>query len=83
MRSELCGIGKREVSLLAKDGEEACQLSLVEVVLACEVGGGVTIESHLMEFCSEAAQSGLALLDSALKVVEGVVIADAPVGGLV
>jgi hypothetical protein len=58
--------------LFAKDGEEAVHLGFVEVVLPSEVGGGISVEEHLMKVDGQTAQTRLALFGSDLKVLEGI-----------
>lgn len=50
-----------------------------KVVTTCEVGGGVAVEEHLMELCSEMAKSVLAVFSATFEGFESVAIAEIPV----
>ena len=79
---QLCCGREGEGGLFAKDGEEAVHLCFVEAVLPSEIGGGISIEEHLMKVGSQTAKAGLTLFGSDLKVSEGIGISQIPVRGL-
>ena len=78
----LGGLGDGWGRFLTNHREEAVPLFWSEAVAAREVVGGVAVEKHLMEFNGETAQTVHAVVEAHLEAVEGITVAEVPVGSL-
>jgi hypothetical protein len=57
-------------------------MSFRKAMTAGEVGGGVSVDKHLMKLCSKTPQPILTLVCSAFESLKGLAVAKVPVGRL-
>ena len=75
-------VGRRK-GLLTQNGEEAFHLLLVEAVAPCKIRSCESFLQHLVKMANKVPQSALPILNTLLKSLEGITVAQIPIGGLV